>query len=171
MNWKILVPGLGIVGLLVAVLAAGFGKDPREIPFTLEGRPAPDFTLTDLDGTSWTLSALRGHPVVLNYWATWCSPCVEENPALQRAAKRYTADGVMFFGVLYGDEPSRAKQYLARSPSVYPTLVDPEQRSLIDYAVGGVPETFFIAKDGSIARKVVGVVTLDVLVETLESLK
>lgn len=171
MNWKILVPGLLLIVVLVAVLAAGFGKDPRELPSTLEGRKATDFTLTDLDGRTWTLSELKGRPVVINFWATWCGPCVEENATLAQASRRYASTGVQFFGILYGDEPDRARAYLARTGSAYPTLVDPEQRTLIDYAVGGVPETFFIDRNGTIARKVVGVVTPGLLAETLEALK
>lgn len=171
MNWKILVPGLLGVGALVAVLASGFGKDPRALPNTLEGRPAPVFQLQDLDGRTWDLRTLRGHPVVINFWATWCGPCVEEMDLLARLAETWEPQGVVFLGVLYGDDPARAREFLARTTIRYPSLVDPKKATLIDFAVGGVPETFFIDKEGVIARKIVGQVTKAEVVATLEKLR
>jgi cytochrome c biogenesis protein CcmG, thiol:disulfide interchange protein DsbE len=169
MNWKVL-GGLLMVGLLVAVLASGIGNDPRGQSNALEGTIANDFTLVTLDGRSVSLAELRGQPVVLNFWSTWCQPCKIEHPHLQQAAKVYGARGVTFLGVLYNDEAARARPFLQRNGSVFATLEDPGGRVAIDYGVAGVPETFVIAPDGRIALKLSGPVTYQTLAEILEPL-
>lgn len=154
MNWKVLLCGLIGIGLLVTVLAVPIikGTDPHALPSVMEGRKAPAFELESLDGKQWTSEALLGKPVVLNFWATWCGPCAQEHPALLAAARQF--QDVVFLGVLYGDEPVKAQRYLARAGAAYPTLVDPAQRTAMDFGVGGVPETFFIDREGRIAKKV-----------------
>lgn len=170
MNWKILAAGGLVVIPLVWVLAEGFGRNPRALPSVLEGKPAPSFALETLDGEKVSLADLRGSPVVLNFWATWCTPCLQEHPLLLEAARRYTSRGVTFLGVLYGDEPPAARTYLKKHGSAYPTLLDPAHRTAIDYGVGGVPETFFIDRNGQVVLKVSGPVTPDTLVGTLEAM-
>lgn len=169
-NWKILLGGLILIAPLLWVLYSGFGKDPHALPSTMEGRPAPAFALVDLDGASVSLESLRGRPVVLNFWATWCAPCAVEHPVLLEGARAYAGD-VAFYGVLYGDKAEAARTFLAARGAAYPTLVDEDQSTAIDYGVAGVPETFFIDKEGKIAKKVSGPLSMATLVQTLESLK
>jgi cytochrome c biogenesis protein CcmG/thiol:disulfide interchange protein DsbE len=169
MNWKVLAVGAVLVVPLVWILAKGFGHNPRAIPTTTIGAPAADFALTSLDGERVQLSKLKGKPVVLNFWSTWCGPCVHEHPLLQAAAQQNP--DIVFLGVLYGDEPARAKDYLKRAGSAYPTLVDDSQRIVVDYGVAGVPETFFIDADGTIVHKVSGAVSQGQLLAALEALK
>lgn len=169
-NWKILVGGLLLIAPLLWVLYSGFGKDPHALPSTMEGRVAPPFALQDMDGNPVSLESLRGTPVVINFWATWCVPCKQEHPYLQEAARAYEGR-VRFLGVLYGDEPATARAFLGRYGSSYPTLVDADQSTAIDYGVAGVPETFFVNAEGQIVRKVSGPVNMAVLVETLESMR
>ena len=102
-KWPILLVGGGFVAGLVSLLYSGFGKDPHAVPSMLEGRPAVAFDLVDLNGTRVTLQSLRGTPVILNFWSTWCQPCKIEHPYFQDAARAFP--GVKFFGMLYGDEP------------------------------------------------------------------
>jgi cytochrome c biogenesis protein CcmG/thiol:disulfide interchange protein DsbE len=170
MNWKVLAAGLLLVVPLVAVLASGIGNDPKGVSNALEGTPAPDFTLQTMDGEPVTLASLEGRTVVLNFWSTWCQPCKLEHPHLQQAASVYGQKGVVFLGVLYNDEAEKAKPFLKRNGSVYPTLLDPGQRVAIDFGVAGVPETFIITADGQIAQKFSGPVSYQVLAETLEPL-
>lgn len=170
MNWKVLIAGMIPIAALVGVLASGFGKDPKALPSMLDGKPAPGFELVSLDGETIRLSDLAGSPVVLNYWATWCRPCAMEHPVLIQAARAYEPRGVEFLGVLYGDTEDKARDYLRRRGSAYPTLLDPEQRTAIDYGVGGVPETFFISRDGTIVRKYSGPLYMELMVEILEEL-
>lgn len=153
-NWKVLLPGLALVLPLVAILASGFGNDPHALPSMLEGRAAPTFALQDLDGAPHTLEGLRGEPVVLNFWSTWCGPCKFEHPLLLQAAG--ARPDIHFLGVIYSDEPGAVRRYLARAGSAFPHLVDDGNKVAIDYGVAGVPETFFIDRQGVIVYKHVG---------------
>lgn len=170
MNKTVLAVGALICVPLVWLLAEGFGRDPHALPSVMEGKPAPDFALSTMDGVPIRLAELRGRPVVLNFWASWCVPCLQEHPGVQKVASLYTRRGVVFLGVIYGDTPEAAQEFLNKHGSAYPSLIDPEQRTAIDYGVAGVPETFVITRDGQIARKFVGPVSQGDLSMTLESL-
>jgi len=170
MNWKVLIAGLVPIIALVAVLANGFGKDPKALPSMLDGKPAPGFTLYDLDGAEVKLEDFKGSPVVVNFWATWCQPCAVEHPILLQSAELYGPRGVQFLGVVYGDEEAKVRGYLKRHGSAYPTLQDPGQRTAIDYGVGGVPETFFVDREGTIVRKHAGPLSFNIISEVLEEL-
>ena len=166
-NWLALVMGLGITGALVTVFALGFGKDPHAVPSVLETQPAPTFTLTTLDGSKEvSLASLKGKKVVLNFWSTWCLPCKAEHGLLQQAAQRWP--DTQFLGVLYSDKPELAVRYLAKKGSAYPNLVDPLNRTAIDYGVAGVPETFFINEKGIIVYKHVGPLSAPDLIYQLD---
>jgi cytochrome c biogenesis protein CcmG, thiol:disulfide interchange protein DsbE len=169
MNWKVLAVGAVVVAPLIWILASGFGHDPRAIPTTTIGSAAADFSLVSLDGERVKLSALRGQPVVLNFWSTWCGPCVHEHPLLQAAAEQ--REDIAFLGVLYGDDADKARAYLQRAGSAYPTLVDDSQRVVVDYGVAGVPETFFIDSQGTIVHKVSGGISQGALMAALENLE
>jgi len=169
MNWKVLAAGALIVIPLVTVLAMGFGQDPRALPNVMEGRTAPQFHLSDLDGMqSYDLAELAGKPVVLNFWASWCVPCAQEHPWLIRTAQQYEPRGVVFLGVLYGDEAVNGKAFLKRNGHAFPTLLDPGGHSALDYGVAGVPETFVISPQGQIVHKFVGPIEPDLMTELLE---
>lgn len=170
MNWKILVGGVAVAIPLVWVLASGFGTDPRGVSDALEGREAPAFTLPTIDGGEVSSKSLEGHPVVLNFWATWCGPCATEHPALLALARRYRPKGVTFLGVLYNDDAEKAISYLAKHGQAYPNLLDPGQRVAIDFGVAGVPETFVIDAQGRIAKKYVGPIDPTGMAKLLDSL-
>lgn len=156
MNWKIMSVGLLLFVPLIFVLAKGFNFDPRALPEELTGEQAPAFSLLSLEGYEIALKDTKGSPVVINFWATWCQPCLLEHEHLQRAAEEYKPKGVTFLGVLYGDTAEKARLFLKRKSSSYPTLIDEAQRTNIDYGVSGVPETFVIDKDGKIVKKFSG---------------
>ena len=100
-----------ITAVLLFVLAKGFGRDPHEVPFQLRGKPAPDFTLRRLDtGTPVKLSDLKGKPIVLNFWASWCGPCKMEHPVVSMAARRYGQE-FQFFGVVFEDTEENARVF------------------------------------------------------------
>jgi cytochrome c biogenesis protein CcmG/thiol:disulfide interchange protein DsbE len=151
-NVPLLAGGLLTIFAIVALLSVGFTLDPTKLEDRVTGRPAPGFTLVDLDGKTTTLADHAGKPVVINFWSTWCLPCKQEHPVLLEAAERYP--DVKFFGVLYNDHPKKASKYLNEVGSNYPHLIDPNSRTAIDYAVTGVPETYFIDREGRIVEKV-----------------
>jgi len=156
-NRIVLLVGALLVVPLLVFLAIGFRFDPRAIDSPLVGKPAPPFSLTDLDGTVISLEALRGTPVVINFWATWCQPCIAEHPVLQAEARRWEGK-VRFLGIIYQDQPEPIRRFLARRGSWGPSLVDPGSRVAIAYGVYGAPETFVIGPDGTIVEKITGMV-------------
>lgn len=169
-RWGILVLGLALVGGLVALLGSGFGTNPNAIPSTLEGSPAPSFTLQSFGGETVDMAALQGKPVVLNFWASWCVPCLQEHKTLVEASRAFGQD-VVFLGVLYSDTEENGEGFLAKHGQAYPTLLDPSGRTAVDYGVTGVPETFFIDRQGTIVRKVTGPLSGPVLIAALEEVR
>jgi cytochrome c biogenesis protein CcmG/thiol:disulfide interchange protein DsbE len=146
-----LVPLL-LLGALGMVLLA---RLPVTSP-TAVGNRAPDFALADLDGNPVRLADLRGQPVVLNFWASWCGPCVEEFPLLRDAAAAHAADGLAVVGIVYRDRSEAARDFMARNGGTWPAAMDPGDRVAEAYGVIGPPETYFIARNGTIAARQFG---------------
>jgi cytochrome c biogenesis protein CcmG/thiol:disulfide interchange protein DsbE len=163
MNRTVLVTGTLLVAALVAILFLGLGRDPQHIESPLIGKPAPRFALRAVgSGQTIDISALRGRPVVLNFWATWCGPCWEEHPNLTAAAQE-TNGRVQFLGVVFQDEESKIQAFLTQRGSAYPTVIDEGGKTAIAYGVGGVPETFFLDANGTIVAKFDGPLAPDQL--------
>lgn len=131
-----------MIGLLAYALAT---RDRAQ----LIAGPAPDFTLQTFDGETIRLSELRGAPVILNFWASWCVECDKEMALLEQSAQRYEGK-VHFLGVDYLDTEPKARAYLERFDITYPSGPDLGSRISNDFNIQGVPETFFIGKDGTI---------------------
>jgi cytochrome c biogenesis protein CcmG/thiol:disulfide interchange protein DsbE len=156
---------------VLALLAYGFKLDPRDIPSPLVGRPAAPFALTSFDGAPITLDALRGKVVVLNFWASWCYPaCYEEAPLLESTWRKYKAQGLMLVGVDIQDKEANAREFMRRFNFTFPNGPDPGSKISIDYGVYGVPETFFIDREGRITYKHVGAVTPALMDEQVQAL-
>lgn len=118
--------------------------------------PAPDFTLETFDGESIRLSELRGQVVVINFWASWCPPCREEAAYLEATWRAYRAKGVVFIGVDYVDTDAEALAYIDEFDITYPNGPDLGTRISQAYRIRGVPETFFVAKDGTLRGVKIG---------------
>lgn len=184
MNWKRAAIGAAVAVPIVALLGFGMTRDPREIPSPLPGRAAPGFALEVIRrgdamtggpevGDTVRLAELQGKVVVLNYFASWCLACRDEHGALDAVGRRYAgSDDVRFFAVLYNDEQSKGVRWIEQmGGQSYDALKDPGSRTAIDYGLYGVPETFFISKDGRVAHKHVGPVSDSVLVTWVERLR
>ena len=163
--------GLAILPILAfaILLATGLGKDPGALPSELIGRRAPMFSLPQLGGgPKLELRELRGHVVVINFWASWCVACREEHPALLAAWGRYRERGAVFIGVDFEDTEDAALAYAAEMGGDWPLATDPGSRAAIAYGVFGVPETFIIAPDGTVAAKTVGAVSYGWLTDEID---
>ncbi len=156
-------PVIILVVAMVVSLMLVFGFNlARHAPKTsadmqLKNGVAPDFTLQSLDGKTVHLSDYRGKAVVLNFWATWCAPCKIEMPWFVELQKQYGQDGLQFVGVAMDDaNPKDISQFAQDMGVNYPILIGKET---VGDAYGGVPfmpETFFIARDGKLVDKMLG---------------
>jgi cytochrome c biogenesis protein CcmG/thiol:disulfide interchange protein DsbE len=128
--------------IFVGVLAYGL---LHSAPDTGAGSEAPQFDLPKLDGEGRISSSdLHGRPVVLNFWASWCAPCREEAPRLERTWREYRGDGVVFLGVNIKDTESDARRFVEEFDITYPVVRDTDLHLASDLGVYGLPETFFI---------------------------
>lgn len=156
MNRIVLISGLVIFAALVGVLFLNLGHDPSAIDSPLIGKQAPSFALKAVgSGEMIDLAKLRGKPAIINFWATWCGPCYSEHPTLVQNA-RMLGGRVQFVGVVFNDTPDKIQAFLADRGSAYPTLLDESGKTAIAYGVGGVPETFFLDRNGKIVAKYAG---------------
>lgn len=138
-----------LAAVVVAMLAVALLRPSTGAESPLVGKSAPDFTLVTLDGQPFRLRAHLGQPVIVNFWASWCVPCRDEAPLLRDLAGRQTATGLAVVGVVFSDKNLGAvRQFVQDYALAYPSLLDPDLRTAINYGVSGVPETFFIDKGG-----------------------
>jgi cytochrome c biogenesis protein CcmG/thiol:disulfide interchange protein DsbE len=145
-----------IYAIVLAILALlGWGLVRANANPRTEGT-APDFTLSTFNGEHITLSDLRGQVVVINFWASWCLPCKEEAPYLEATWRKYKNRRVVFIGVDYLDTETKALEYIEEFDITYPNGPDIETRISYDYRIQGVPETFFVAKDGTLRGVKIG---------------
>ncbi len=173
--WLALLPLVAFVALaglfLVRLTANG---DPARLPSALIGKQAPKFALPAIEGTSGDgfsdADLKRGQVTLVNVFASWCVPCRDEHPLLMQMAKdpMLTALGVQLYGLNYKDTAAHARGFLAQYGNPYAhTGADLKGRAGIDWGVYGVPETFVVRGDGSIAYKQIGPITADALRDRL----
>ena len=149
------------------VLLTGFSVDPNQVPSALIGKPMPSFSLTTLEGTRLDSSALRGKPAMINFWASWCQPCVTEHPVLLDAQRR-AGDRLNIVGVVYQDSTTAARGFLlAHGDPGYPNVLDDGSRLALDFGVTGPPETYFIDAQGIVRGKQFGPLSFAALREQL----
>ncbi len=181
MNWKRSLFAACFAIPLIALFMFGLKHDPKDIPSPLPGTVAPLFALAvfapgqpPLDhpvGDTIRLAALRGHVLILNFWASWCLSCRDEHATLSALARGYVGKPVHFVGSLYQDRTSAATEWIAEmGGQSYPSVDDPKARTAIDYGLYGVPETFIVAPDGRIARKITGPVDAPTVTRIVDSL-
>ena len=153
---------LAIFVVLIAFLWIGLGRDPREVPSPLIGKPAPSFELPQIHGDKPLSTAeLKGKVYLLNVWASWCVSCRVEHPLLLQLAQ---AKIVPVYGLDYKDKPDDGRAWLAQNGDPYiASIVDRDGRVGIDYGVYGVPETFVIDRSGIVRYKQIGPLSVEAL--------
>ncbi|UCB51321.1 MAG: TlpA family protein disulfide reductase [Deltaproteobacteria bacterium] len=122
-----------------------------------EGNPAPDFTFPDLDGRQVSLSDFRGKVVLVNIWATWCPPCRDEMPSMQKLYERFKGEHFEILAVsIDADGREAVAPFMQQMNLTFPALLDPEGKIRSLYAITGVPESFIIDKNGILVQRVIG---------------
>ena len=170
--------GLLVIGLAVVELnargtkgVAGISVADYSAEAEVQATPAADFTLPTLDGSATlSLASYRGSIVVLNFWATWCTPCRKEAPGLERTSKAYQDRGVQFLGVDERDDDAAGLAFVREFGLTYPSASDPPGRLAYSYGLFGMPTTFVIDRIGTIRFRFVGYVTEDALRTVLDAL-
>jgi cytochrome c biogenesis protein CcmG/thiol:disulfide interchange protein DsbE len=155
MRWAVIVVAAALVGLL-AYGVAGKRTDTSIDQAVANGKriAAPQRTLARLGGPGQgSLADYRGKVVVMNFWASWCPPCVAELPLLERTQKRIQGQNGLVLGVNYKDLTKKALGFVGRFGLTYPMLRDPEGEFADDYASRAFPETFVIDRKGRVAAK------------------
>lgn len=156
---------VALLGLLLWGVFVGGGGDTLAV----RKRPAPDFTLALFDGGETSLADFKGQVVVLNFWASWCDPCEAEAPVLERGWQTYRDRGVTVIGVDTDDAESDARAFIERHGLTYDNGPEPGNLS-VKYGVLGLPETYFIDRDGMIVRRWVGELSSEEFASLVEEL-
>ena len=164
-RWPLIILAVCLAGLALVVLWMALSPSSQIHKESLlrslksraapVGRPAADFRLPMLSGGALSLHSLRGKPIVLNFWASWCGPCLAETPLLVRLEKVYGPRGVTFVGVDVKDEISDARRFVGQYHVDY-IVVRADDRVLRVYAVVGLPTTVFIRADGVVVDEEIG---------------
>lgn len=151
---KVLKVVLPII-LTLVLLLTGCSADSKTLVARV-GEPAPDFQLQNLNEQSVSISELRGKPVLLNFWATWCPPCRAEMPYLQQIYEEWTEKGLVLLTINIGESPSKVEDFMQSYNLSLPVLLDTKKVVAQMYNITGIPTSFFIDKNGIIQEKKVG---------------
>ncbi len=150
----VLVVAVVVAGIyLIERRADGSGLEPG---VTAMDRPLPRLQGPTLDGDTADTAALRGSVAVVNVWAEWCGPCLEEMPALQRLSERYRDRGVVFLGINYRNDEDKARAFVETTGVTYPSLVDHAGAFADDLGFVGLPDTYVVDRSGTIRYAVYG---------------
>lgn len=166
-----LLPVLAFAGL-IAVFGIGLTKDPKVLPSQLIDRPLPEFDLPGIEavpggGPGFASAALKGEPMLLNIFASWCAACPQEHPVLTRIA----AEGFPVYGLAWKDKPQDSRDWLARFGDPYKAVAaDEAGRTAIDLGVTGVPETFIVDRKGRVRFKQIGPISPEAWEATIKPL-
>jgi len=177
------IVGMSLVSLVCVGLLALLGSQlltpaPRQATTanSLIGRSAPDFTLPLLSvstgqepasPSTMHLASLKGKPIILNFWASWCGPCKHEAPLLESTWRVLQRQGVLLIGIDFQEPQSDAQNFLRTYRITYPNVVDRSGSVALSYDIIGLPDTFFLNRQGVIVSKVVGELTAQSLQSNL----
>lgn len=139
----------------IAIVVVFASPSYRQGENSLAGKPAPQFVFA-INNKLTSLRDLRGNIVVVNFWATWCPPCVEETPSLNALQRRISSRGGTILGISVDEDQNAYDSFLKQQHVTYPNLRDPSKKIAISYGTSIYPETYIIGRDGKIARKIIG---------------
>lgn len=160
-----------IIGiLLIATGYFGFIKVKEEV-FAEAGNTSPNFTLKDLAGKEHSLTDYRGKGVIINFWATYCPPCEEEMPYLEKAYRQYNNEGIEILAINASEPTRMVKQFMKRHELSFPILLDLNGNVIEQYQVITLPLTFFIDSKGKIVEKFIGELTEEKIEEGIALIK
>ena len=149
--------------------SGGFGVNNELGEVVLEQRLAPEFLAQSLKGDTVSLAQLQGQVVMVDFWSSWCPPCRQEAATLTQVYREYQGRDVEFIGVAIWDHPTAVRQHLQEFHVPYPNIMD-DQQIAVDYGVAGLPEKFFIDRQGNQVHKFVGPMEPETLRAILEGL-
>ena len=169
-NWTLVSILILVLGAAWIGISAAFfeGSTNGFIPAPQVSFLAPDFTLQSLDGEQITLSDLRGKAVLINFWGSWCPPCREEMPAMQRVYQEYKDKGftILAINATYNEKPGRASDFVAENSLKFPIPLDKDGFVSRLYQVSAFPSSYFIDRNGIIQEIVIGGPMAEVLLRT-----
>jgi peroxiredoxin len=139
-----------------------------QLKATDERRQKADFTLTDLNGTAWTLKSLKGKVILLNFWATWCPPCNRELPDMQALYDKYKDQGLVVLAIT-DEETSKVQPFIAKRKLTYPVLLDPNRKVNDEFGIEGIPRTFVYDRDGNLVSQAIDMRTREQFTNMLAS--
>ena len=146
-----------LVSITGCASTAGGDPAPATPPVGLRvGNTAPDFTLKSLEGDTVSLSDYRGQPILVNFWATWCGPCVIELPEMQETYETYRERGFVILAVDVQEGASRVQSFVDARGLTFPVLLDAEGQVAHSYRIRGLPTSYFVHSDGTILGTQIG---------------
>ncbi len=163
-----------VLGLVLLALLLGMRQPGGRSEAPQAGEEAPNFTF-ELNGRARELRDLRGQVVLVNFWATWCPPCVTEIPSLERLHRRLGPKGLVILAISVDEDPVVYENFLRSNNITFATVRDPEKRISTQYGTFMFPETYVIDRQGRLVRKIIGALewdepdTLDFLTRVLET--
>lgn len=172
----VILPVTGVLGIMAWALlqsdgnpgSFGINKVFGEVP--IEEREAPSISLDLLDGGTLELSEFKGKLVMVDFWSSWCPPCIEEAPVLASVYTEYANRDVEFIGIAIWDDYQEVQRYVDRAGFAYHNGIDSRGIMAVSYGVRGLPEKYFIDASGKLIRKFIGPVTEDKLRAILDEL-
>ncbi len=175
-SYKMLV-ALAVTGLAIALAIAGLllslKDEPKDLfpqPSVVAREAAPDFKLALLDGGNFQLGSHKGKPILINFFASWCLPCGEEMPAIEKIVHEYSPRGVVFLGVSTDDTETNASNFIKKHGVTFPAGIDKSTEIQKAYGLYGIPTTYFIDKQGMVNYFHSGSVTEDLMRHELDKL-
>jgi cytochrome c biogenesis protein CcmG/thiol:disulfide interchange protein DsbE len=162
-----------VIAVLVVVFAQAKGGEHDSAKTPLIDQPAPPVRTTTIEDQPFDLSQRKGSWVVLNFFGTWCPPCVQEHPELLRFAtsQAQQADGAELVTVVSNDDPAKVHQFFQDNGGTWPVLQDPNGEIYVSFGVSKVPETWIIDPNGFVRYRSIATITADGLAATLARLK